>query len=121
MNIQVMRSKDIKHKSYDDAYNADLNINKEEISVGRAPTKTSVKFSSGEDLINMEFKKLEKDILNQRAPIQDKVYQKIYQDNSCNYTNNKISLSNSINDERIDESILNTFKENPYTQSLSSH
>ena len=80
-------SKDNKPISYDDAYNATLNINKEEISVGRAPTKTSVKFSSGEDLINMEFKKLEKDIINQRDPNQNKIYQKIYVDNDCNYTN----------------------------------
>ena len=114
-------SKNNKPTSYDTAYNASLNINKEEISVGRAPTKTSVKFASGEDLINMEFKKLEKDIINQRNPVQSKIYQKLYQDNECNYTSNKISLSNSINDERIEESILNTFRENPFTQSLSSH
>ena len=48
-------SKDNKPISYDDAYNATLNINKEEISVGRAPTKSSVKLNSGEDLINIEF------------------------------------------------------------------
>ena len=114
-------SKDNKPISYDDAYNASLNINKEEISVGRAPTKTSVKFSSGEDLINMEFKKLEKDIINQRDPNQNKIYQKLYTDNNCNYTNNKISLSNDMNDERIDGTILDTFRENPFTQSLSSH
>ena len=34
---------------------------------------------------------------------------------------NKITLSNNINDERIDSAILDTFRENPYTQSLSSH
>ena len=69
----------------------------------------------------MEFKKLEKDIINQRRPVQSKIYQKLYQDNECNYTSNKINLSNSINDERIEETILNTFRENPFTQSLSSH
>ena len=42
----VANSEHEKPKSYDDAYNAELNCNKEKIAEGRAPTKTNVKVSS---------------------------------------------------------------------------
>ena len=55
-----------KPMSYDDAYNAELNYNKEKIWIGRAPTKTGVKLNVGESDINIDVKKLESDILNIR-------------------------------------------------------
>ena len=47
-----------KPMSYDDAYNAELNYNKEKICIGRAPTKTGVKLNVGESDINIDVKKL---------------------------------------------------------------
>ena len=55
-----------KPMSYDDAYNAALNYNKEKIAIGREPTKSSVKLNVGESDVNIDIKKLESDILNIR-------------------------------------------------------
>ena len=106
--------------SYDDKYNASLNINKEEISLGRDPTKESVKLNVGEDLINMEIRKLEQDIINTRELHQERLYTNTTTLESCSLTTPKITLPNDINTTRIEPDILDTFKNNPYTQSLNS-
>ena len=46
-----------KPMSYDDAYNAELNYNKEEKICGRAPTQTGVKLN-GESDINIDVRKV---------------------------------------------------------------
>jgi len=116
----IANSANEKPTSYSNAYNASLNINKEEISVGREPTKSNVKISTGEDAINMEFRKLENDIINSRDMIQDKIYSKFSEKDECQITNQKINLPNDMNEERIDPKILDTFRQNPFTQSLKS-
>jgi len=107
--------------SYDDAYNASLNINKEEISVGREPTKTSVKLNAGQDVINMEIRKLEKDIINNRVPQQNRMYTDTTRIDSCSVTTPRNPISNEYNTTRIEPEILDTFKKNPYTQPLDSY
>ena len=96
------------------------NINKEEISVGRAPTKESVKLNAGEDLINMEIRKLEQDIINTREPHQERLYTETTTLEPCSITTPKNSLPNDMNTTRMEPEILDTFKNNPYTQSLNS-
>ena len=116
----VANSEHEKPTSYDDAYNAQLNYNKEKIAQGRSPTKTSVKMSSGQDKINIDIRKLESDIINIRDMNVDKIYSSVPGTIEGANTNEKVPLQQDINVERLEDDILNAFKENPYTQSLSS-
>ena len=50
----------------------------------------------------------------------DKIYQEIPIDNKCEYTRNKDTLNNNKLSDRLDPTMLDPFKENPYTQSLAS-
>ena len=109
-----------KPTNYDTAYNTSLNINKEEISIGRDPTQTSVKLNVGEDVINMEIRKLEDDIINNREPNKNRIFSSTTNSDQCSMTNTKNILPNEQNEERINPDILETFRNNPYTQSLNS-
>ena len=107
-------------QSYDDMYNARMNPNREEISIGRAPTQESVKLGAGIDLVNIEYKRIEGDQINIREPAETFLYTAPPQKNSCGLTRVKSKLPEDTNRSRINPEILNAFKENPYTQSLSS-
>jgi len=96
--------------------------NKENISVGRAPTQEKEKLSVGGDKINIQVDKLDSDRIVTREPQTTKIFNSIKQPQFCGQT----SEGNQLNDapllaERIKPDLLNAFKENPYTQSLSSH
>lgn len=106
--------------SYADKYNARLNPNKEEISVGRAPTQQGPKVAVGEDTVNIQHKKIESDMINIRDPSETRVYQAPPQMNGCGLTNTKVKLSENIQRQRIDRDLLQAFNNNPYTQPLSS-
>jgi hypothetical protein len=106
--------------SYADKYNARLNPNKEEIAVGRSPTKQGPKVSVGQDKINIQYKKIESDIINVRDPSETLVYQAPPQMNSCGLTNTKPKLPENVQRQRIDRDLLQAFNNNPYTQSLAS-
>ena len=110
-----------KPMSYDDAYNASLNYNKEKISVGREPTKSSVKVSVGESDINIDIRKLESDILNIRELSMNRVTSAIPGKIEQGATSNRVPLSEDRNQERFNPEMLEQFKENPYTQSLASY
>ena len=116
----VANSEHEKPTVYDDMYNAELNYNKEKIAEGRSPTKTSVKNAIGEDQINIDIKKLESDIVNIRDMNVDKIYSAVPGMVEGATTNEKVPLPQDINVERLENDILSAFKENPYTQSLSS-
>ena len=109
-----------KPTSYDNAYNAQLNYNKEKLAEGRSPTKTGVKSSVGQSSINIDIKKLESDIINIRDMNVDKIYGSVPGKIEGAQTNGKVPLQQNINVERLENDILDAFKENPYTQSLSS-
>jgi hypothetical protein len=109
-----------KPQSYDDMYNARMNPNKEEISLGREPTQESVKLGSGVDLVNINHRRIEADQINIREPAETFVYNAPPQKNNCGLTRVKSKLPENTNRERINPEILNAFKENPYTQSLTS-
>ena len=109
-----------KAKSYADMYNARLNPNKEQIARGRKPTKQGPKFASGQDKVNIQIKKLETDQLNVREPSENRVLEAIPQSNHCGITTMKDKLPEDTQRSRLDGDILQAFKENPYTQSLSS-
>ena len=116
----VANSEHEKPMSYDSSYNAQLNYNKEKIAEGRSPTKTSVKLAVGQDNINIDIKKLESDIINIRDMNVEKIYSSVPGMMEGAQTNEKVPLQQNINVERLEDEILQAFKENPFTQSLSS-
>ena len=106
--------------NYTSMYNAHMNPNKEEIALGRAPTQESVKLANGGDWINIEHKRIEADQINIREPAETFIYNAPPQKNNCGLTRVKSKLPEDTIRSRINPEILNAFKENPYTQSLSS-
>ncbi len=106
--------------SYDSMYNSHTNPNKEEIALGREPTQTSVKVMAGQDWVNIEHKRVEGDQVNIREPAETSIYQAPPQKNNCGLTRVKSKLPEETIRDRIDPDILTAFRENPYTQSLSS-
>ena len=99
---------------------ADLNPNKEIISQGRHPTPESTKLANGMDTLNVDIKKIESDYFNPRINNVDKVYQEIPQDFPEEYTQDKDTLDNVKLSNRLDPSLLDPFRSNPYTKSLAS-
>ena len=106
--------------SYDAAYNAHLNPNKEEIALGREPTPQSVKLNVGGDFVNIEHKRIESDNINIREPAETFIYGAPPQKNSCGLTRVKSKLPEDSQRARINPEILDAFRQNPYTQSLAS-
>ena len=100
--------------------NAETNPTKEIIAQGRAPTLNNTKIANGMDTINMDIKKMDVDYMNHRLNGVDKVYGIIPQDNTCEITTMKDRLNDTSIANRIDPNLLDPFKQNPYTQSLSS-
>lgn len=106
--------------SYDNMYNAHMNPNREEISLGREPTPESTKLNAGGDFVNIEHRRIEADQINIREPAETFVYEAPPQKNSCGLTRVKSKLPEDSQRARINPEILNAFRQNPYTQSLSS-
>lgn len=118
----VADSKSKKMKSYDDAYNAQVNTEKEKIAVGRAPTTQKYKVPIGPSNINIEVKKMEEDQLNQRSAVKTSNIGNYFNPQAishCTITSEKNSLPQY--DTRLDTSILDAYKKNPLTQSLNSY
>ena len=107
-------------QSYEDMYNARMNPNREEIALGREPTQESVKLMSGMDTINIEHRRIEGDQINIREPAETFIYNAPPQKNNCGLTRVKSKLPEDTIRSRINPDILDAYKENPYTQSLSS-
>uniref|UniRef100_A0A6C0HN18 Uncharacterized protein n=1 Tax=viral metagenome TaxID=1070528 RepID=A0A6C0HN18_9ZZZZ len=106
--------------SYDSAYNAHSNPNREEIAVGRAPTEQGTKLNAGMDWVNLEHHKIEADQINIREPAETFIFSAPPQKNNCGLTRVKSKLPEDTIRHRIDPDILDAYRENPYTQSLSS-
>jgi len=106
--------------SYDAAYNAHLNPNKEEIALGREPTPQSVKLNAGGDFVNLEHRRIEGDQINIREPAETFIYEAPPQKNACGLTRVKSKLPEDSQRARINPEILDAFRQNPYTQSLAS-
>lgn len=102
-------------KSYDDVYNAVINETKEKTLVKASPTQNNVKVVSGSENIHLT---QEKDLLKQQTL--DNIY-KVYQNapskEFLNITQNK---NIDVQENVIDSSLLQAFKSNPYTHSLTN-
>ncbi len=115
----------VAHQEYDAAYAAETNALKEKIAKGRAPTQNSVKLAAGGDMQNVVVKRLDNDRRNPRdfqqdMPNCDVPYQLPPTANPYSITKEKNTVFNNYTD-RIQPDILDAYRSNPYTQSLSSY
>ena len=104
----------------DNFRNAETNPNKEIIAQGRAPTLNNTKIINGAENIDIDIKKLNSDYMNQSENKLTKVYNSGPTTDQYDITTYKDKLDDSSISDRIDKDLLNPFRKNPYTQSLSS-
>lgn len=105
--------------SYDNAYNARINENKEKIARGRKPTDTGP--ALGYNSINVESKKMDNDRVNNYVAVKTSTAGNMFNPNSISSKTNTTE-KNYLPEEdvRLDVGILDAFKRNPLTQSLAS-
>jgi len=105
-----------KQQNYDYAYNAHL-IDKEPVLRGREPKGSSVKIFNGQDFLNMDVKKLDKDRINHR--------QFVPQTGGFYDTPHRVGEQRTPQHydvmERNNPELLSPFRNNPYTKSLHSY
>ena len=101
--------------SYDSAYNARTNVNKEVISKGRRPKGGGPKL--GHNGICMEHKKLDSDRVNSYPRMKSGTAGQMFNANRV-FTSEKNHLPQQ--DTRLDTGIINALKRNPLAQSLAS-
>lgn len=104
----------------DNYKNAETNPNKEIIAQGRAPTLNNTKIVNGAENMDIHIKKLNSDYMNQSENKLTHVYNSGPTVDQYDITTYKDKLDDSSISDRIDKDLLNPFRENPYTQSLSS-
>lgn len=102
-----------KQMSYADMYNACISDMREPTLVGRDPTQTGVKLAAGSDNVSIDVRRSQFDIersgqdriTNQLQPIKEDQVTRFRNDESV---------------ERLDASLLEAFRNNPFTQPLDS-
>ena len=110
-----------KPMSYQDIYNATITSVKEETLKRRNPTPSNVSLPSGSENVNINIKKLESDYQNNRKPNSTKIYSTLNKIPECAVTQTKDQLNNEELSKRIEPSLLDAFKQNPYSKPLDSH
>jgi hypothetical protein len=114
-------------RTYDTEYNATTNALKEKIAEGRAPTQNGVKLAAGVDTQNVDIKKLDSDIKNPRGMetdlpnVDSRLMKMTPTANARSMTKDKNTVCSDVVNQRIEPAILDAFRNNPYTQSLSSY
>lgn len=107
-----------KSMSYEDAYNAVFDELKEELLMGREPTQTSVKVSSGAEDVVMQTRKIDCDIDAHRATGNtDHIVNVPLDATSLTMTKGRNEYDE---DDRLDVDILDAFKNNEFTKPLDS-
>ena len=104
----------------DNFMNAETNPTKELISQGRAPTLNNVKVVNGSDIMNIDVKKIDNDYINHRLNGVEKVYGELPDEPTCKTTTTKDRLDDTSIANRIEPELLNPFRQNPFTQPLTS-
>ena len=111
-------------KSYGDVYNATIHSVREQVAVGRTPSKEGAKVGVSKEAVNMNTSRhgdQENFRIENRGVMSTKVYNSIPQPNQFGETHFKDVLANDpIGIDRIHPDILDAFRKNPYTQSLHS-
>ena len=112
-------------KSYGDMYNATVHSIREQVAVGRTPSKEGAKVGVSKEAVNMNTSRhgdQENYRIENRGVMSTKIYNSIPQANQFGETHFKDVLANDpIGVDRINPDILDAFRKNPYTQSLSSY
>ena len=112
-------------KSYGDMYNATIHSVREQVAVGRTPSKEGAKVGVSKEAVNMNTSRhgdQENVRIENRGVMSTKIYNSIPQPNQFGETRFKDTLPNDpIGIQRIDPDLLKAFKSNPYTQSLHSY
>lgn len=104
--------------------NATTRSYREVLSRGRTPGRQGPKGKVDPSMINATTKRagdLYNMALAQRPRMSTKVYNSLPQANRCAETKDKKTLPNKPIRDRLDSRILDAFRSNPYTQSLSSY
>ena len=104
--------------------NSETNGNKEIISAGinRSPTSSSTKIVNGVDSVNVNIKKIGNDYMTQYNTGIDKIYDNYRSPSITEITTDKNHYKDAeLLLNQIDPELLNPFKNNPYTKSLSSY
>ena len=112
-----------KPMSYEDIYNAEIKAIRAEVDRGYTPNPGGMNEIIDSNKINMTTTKLgdiQNKYINERGVQSNKVYNSIPQMNRSNLTQIKEIVVNEPLADRINPNILEAFKENPYTQSLTS-
>jgi len=112
-------------KSYGDMYNATIHSVREQVAVGRTPSKEGAKVGVSKDAVNMNTSRhgdQENVRIENRGVMSTKVYNSVPQANQFGETHFKDVLANDpIGVDRINPDILDAFRKNPFTQSLHSY
>jgi len=112
-----------KPMSYEDIYNAEIKAIRGTTDKGYTPNPGGVNEVIDANSLNVTTKKIgdiQNDYINERGVQANKVYNSIPQMTHLNITQDKNSVPNEPLADRINPDIVQAFKENPYTQSLSS-
>jgi len=111
-------------KSYGDMYNATIHSIREQVAVGRTPSKEGAKVGVSKEYVNMNTSRhgeQENSRIENRGVMSTKIYNSVPQPNQFGETHFKDVLANDpIGVDRIHPDILDAFRKNPYTQSLHS-
>jgi hypothetical protein len=105
--------------SYQDIYNATMNEIKEQIAQGRDPTQSSTKIGAGSSSINMEIKPRTSNDEGERESVQTRIVGLGPSMDSLQITRDKNVLDNRDLSSRHNPELLQAFKENPFTKSLT--
>lgn len=110
-------------QTYDAAYNMNVNELKEKTLEGRAPAHQRTSTMSGAEMINMQvYKKNLLEKQGNRTSAYDKIVNVPHSVETTGIvTQNRHTYNESKLNNRIDPSILDTFKHNPFTKSLNSY
>ena len=106
------------HGSYDSSYNARLNINKEQIARGRAPTKESYKVANGGDSVAVSVKKQMSGVAYPKIN-KGTEFIKTAGEFGVKLSHHKDQLNNDQQTQRIQSEVLEALKENPYAHSVT--
>jgi hypothetical protein len=109
--------------SYEDIYNMEMKAIRSLTDKGYTPNPGGVNEILDSNQINMTTTKIgdiQNKYLNERGTQSNKVYNSIPQMNLSNLTQTKETVPNEGIADRINPDILQAFRQNPYTQSLTS-
>jgi hypothetical protein len=104
--------------------NAVTRSTREVLAKGRVPAREGPKDSIDPRTIHAttnKFGDLQNTAYSQRAMMSTKVYNSLPQANKCSRTKNKKTVANAPIRNRLDATLLDEFRKNPYTQDLSAY